>query len=108
LTNKPASFALPLLRAKRLDGFFAHIFGGDAFARKKPDPLPLLQTCQALGTAPARTLMVGDSSNDAQAARTAGCPVVLTLYGYSHGHPVSEVDADGWVASLADLLPAQG
>lgn len=105
LTNKPASFALPLLRAKGLDRFFAHIFGGDAFAKKKPDPLPLLQTCQALGTAPARTLMVGDSSNDAQAARAAGCPVVLTTYGYNHGRPVREVDADGWVASLADLLP---
>ena len=105
VTNKPASFALPLLRAKGLDGFFAHVFGGDAFAKKKPDPLPLLQTCQALGSAPARTLMVGDSSNDAQAARAAGCPVVLTLYGYNHGCPVTEVDADGWVASLADLLP---
>ncbi|MDD2711640.1 MAG: phosphoglycolate phosphatase [Simplicispira sp.] len=108
LTNKPTSFALPLLRAKGLDGFFAHIFGGDAFAKKKPDPLPLLHTCQALGSMPARTLMVGDSSNDAQAARAAGCPVVLTTYGYNHGRPVTEVDADGWVASLADLLPLPG
>ncbi len=65
LTNKPTSFALPLLRAKGLDGFFEHVFGGDAFERKKPDPLPILKTCAALGTLPARTLMVGDSSNDA-------------------------------------------
>jgi phosphoglycolate phosphatase len=72
---------------KGLDGFFDHAFGGDAFARKKPDPLPLLETCKALGTAPAATLMVGDSSNDAQAARAAGCPVVLVSYGYNHGEP---------------------
>jgi hypothetical protein len=34
------------------------VFGGDAFERKKPDPLPLIKTCEALGTLPARTLMV--------------------------------------------------
>ena len=104
LTNKPLPFALALLRAKGLDGFFAHIFGGDSFEKKKPDPLPLLKTCQALGTLPACTLMVGDSSNDAQAARAAGCPVVLTTYGYNHGQPVRSVDADGWIDSLAELL----
>lgn len=103
LTNKPTAFALPLLRAKGLDGFFTYVFGGDAFEKKKPDPLPLHKTCQALGTAPARTLVVGDSSNDAQAARAAGCPVVLVTYGYNHGQPVRQVDADGWVDSLAAL-----
>ncbi|HWT20358.1 MAG TPA: phosphoglycolate phosphatase [Variovorax sp.] len=103
LTNKPTSFAKPLLAAKGLDGFFDFAFGGDAFARKKPDPLPLLKTCEALGTAPARTLMIGDSSNDAKAARAAGCPVVLVTYGYNHGEPIRGVDADGFVDSLAEI-----
>jgi phosphoglycolate phosphatase len=103
LTNKPTSFARPLMAAKGLDGFFELVFGGDAFERKKPDPLPLLKTCEALGTVPARTLMIGDSSNDARAARAAGCPVVLVTYGYNHGEPVRGVDADGFVDSLADL-----
>lgn len=104
LTNKPTDFARPLLRAKGLDGFFEHVFGGDAFARKKPDPLPLQKTCEALGTAPARTLMIGDSSNDAQAARAAGCPVVLVTYGYNHGQPARAVDADGYVDALTELV----
>ncbi|WP_395055466.1 phosphoglycolate phosphatase [Polaromonas sp.] len=103
LTNKPAAFAEPLLRIKGLDGFFSQVFGGDAFARKKPDPLPLLKTCEALGTTPTRTLMIGDSSNDARAARAAGCPVLLVTYGYNHGEPVRAVDADGFVDTLADL-----
>ena len=103
LTNKPRNFALPLLQSKGLDGYFEKVLGGDSFERKKPDPLPLLKTCEALGTAPARTLMVGDSSNDAQAARAAGCPVVLVTYGYNHGQPVRAVDADGFVDSLAQL-----
>lgn len=103
LTNKPAGFARELLRLKGLDGFFSEVFGGDSFERKKPDPLPLLKTCQSLGTLPARTLMIGDSSNDAQAARAAGCPVLLVTYGYNHGEPVRRVDADGFMDSLAEL-----
>lgn len=104
LTNKPLAFAQELLRLKGLDGFFSVVFGGDSFARKKPDPLPLLKTCESLGTAPDRTLMIGDSSNDAQAARSAGCPVVLVTYGYNHGEPIRSVDADVYVDSLADLF----
>jgi phosphoglycolate phosphatase len=103
LTNKPGAFARPLLAAKGLDGFFAHVFGGDAFARKKPDPLPLLETCRALGVPPAATLMLGDSSNDAQAARAAGCPVVLVSYGYNHGRPVAEAAPDAVIDRLDAL-----
>jgi phosphoglycolate phosphatase len=103
LTNKPLNFARPLLKAKGLDRFFTQVFGGDSFERKKPDPLPLHKTCEALGTLAAQTLMVGDSENDGLAARAAGCPVVLVSYGYNHGRPIREVDADGYVDSLAQL-----
>ena len=103
LTNKPTAFALPLLAAKGLDGYFEQVFGGDAFERKKPDPLPLLRTCEALGTAPAQTLMLGDSSNDARAARAAGCPVVLVSYGYNHGEPVADARPDRVIERLDAL-----
>jgi phosphoglycolate phosphatase len=108
LTNKPLSFAKPLLQAKGLDHFFTHVFGGDSFERKKPDPLPLLKTCDALGVKPAQALMVGDSNNDAQAARAAGCPVALVRYGYNHGESVDGVDADAHVDALTDIAQALG
>ena len=107
LTNKPIGFARELLQLKGLDAFFSHVFGGDSFAAKKPDGLPVLKTCEALGALPERCLMVGDSSNDAQAARAAGCPVVLVTYGYNHGQPVASsganVDADAVIDSLLQL-----
>lgn len=106
LTNKPLSFAKSLLEDKGLDYFFTQVFGGDSFERKKPDPLPLHKTCEALGIKPAQALMVGDSSNDAQAARAAGCPVVLVRYGYNHGEPVDGVDADAHVDSLTQIPQA--
>ena len=103
LTNKPLAFARALLEAKELDGYFQQVFGGDSFERKKPDPLPLLKTCEALGTSPAHTWMVGDSQNDALAARAAGCPVVLMTYGYNHGEPIEQAPHDLLLDSLAQL-----
>ena len=47
--------------------------------------------------------MIGDSSNDAAAARAAGCLVLLVSYGYNHGEPVRAVDADGFLDSMAEL-----
>jgi phosphoglycolate phosphatase len=52
------------------------------------------------GVAPAHLLAIGDSSNDAQAARAAGCKVLVVPYGYNHGLPVQTIDADGIVATL--------
>lgn len=107
LTNKPLGFAKPLLADKGIAKYFDRVFGGDSFERKKPDPQPLVETCRALGTRPDATLMIGDSANDAAAARAAGCPVVLVTYGYNHGQPVQEVDADGYIDRI-DLLPLNG
>ena len=108
LTNKPGRFARALLEAKGIAHEFDQVFGGDAFERKKPDPLPVLKTCEALGSAPARTLVIGDSSNDAQAARGAGCPVALVTYGYNHGEPVRSVDADAYADSIEQLAALVG
>jgi phosphoglycolate phosphatase len=108
LTNKPGEFARELLHTKGLAPAFEFVFGGDAFERRKPDPLPLRKACEALGTPPAATLMIGDSRNDATAARAAGCPVLLVTYGYNHGEPVRAVDADGFLDSLAEAAPLLG
>ncbi len=108
VTNKPTEFAVVLLQAKALDGFFSHVFGGDSFPEKKPHPMPLLKACEALGSLPTRSLMVGDSRNDAQAARAAGCPVVLVTYGYNHGEPIEAREAgaqpDALISCLTDLV----
>lgn len=107
LTNKPAAPARELLRRKGLDGYFQHVFGGDDFPRKKPDPLPLIKTCAALGTPPSATWMVGDSRNDAEAAHAAGCPLILVTYGYNHGEDIRAVPALQHVGRL-DAIRSPG
>ena len=106
LTNKPLAFASELLARKGLAGHFSQVFGGDSFERKKPDPLPLRRTCEALGVLPHEALMVGDSSNDAHAGHAAGCGVVLVTYGYNHGQPIRQTPALAWVNALTEIPAA--
>ncbi|KAF1040243.1 MAG: Phosphoglycolate phosphatase, chromosomal [Herbaspirillum frisingense] len=102
VTNKPVSFTLPLLDKKGLRGFFDVVYGGDSFPKKKPDPMPLLQVCADFGLPPAQVVAIGDSSNDAQAARAAGCRVLNVPYGYNHGESIHDVDSDGIVQTLLE------
>lgn len=104
LTNKPRDLAQKLLQQKGLSEFFQVVFGGDSFERKKPDPLPLIKTCEFLGFEPSQVLMIGDSSNDAQAAHAAGCKLALLSHGYNHGQPIREVPANLHLDSLAEIL----
>ena len=103
VTNKPHEFALALLERKGLARCFDRVYGGDSFERCKPDPLPLVSAAAALGCPTARTLVVGDSANDALAARAAGCPLVLVRYGYNHGQPVESAGADMLVDGLDQI-----
>jgi phosphoglycolate phosphatase len=47
--------------------------------------------------------MIGDSSNDAQAAHAAGCPVVLMTYGYNHGQDIRLTPALAYLSELGAL-----
>jgi phosphoglycolate phosphatase len=100
VTNKPLAFTIPLLKKAGLHDYFKIIYGGDSFARKKPDPMQLLQVCADFELEPAEVVAIGDSVNDSQAARAAGCRVLNVPYGYNHGQSIQDVDTDGIVSSL--------
>ncbi len=102
VTNKPIAFTLPLLKKTGLHDYFEIIYGGDSFAKKKPDPMQLLQVCADFELAPAQIVAIGDSINDSQAARAAGCKVLAVPYGYNHGQAIQDVDSDGIVSSLLE------
>lgn len=102
ITNKSERFTLPLLDHMKLSAYFSAVVAGDTLPEKKPDPLPLLHVCGKFGIAPRDMLMIGDSINDARAARAAGCPVFCVNYGYNEGQDVRELDIDAIVASLIE------
>jgi phosphoglycolate phosphatase len=102
VTNKPVALAVPLLEKTGLRAYFEIVYGGDSLPRKKPDPLPLLKVCEDFALLPRQVVAIGDSSNDALAARAAGCRVLNVPYGYNHGEPIHSVDSDGIVPTLLD------
>lgn len=102
VTNKPTVFTLPLLERTGLIGHMQTIVCGDTCEQRKPDPAPVLFACRQLGVAPAETLAIGDSINDALAARGAGCKVLAVPYGYNEGESVDQLPVDGIVSTIAD------
>ncbi len=102
ITNKAEQFTVPLLKTTGLFDYFELILSGDTLPKRKPDPLPLQHACKVFGVQPAELLLIGDSLNDTQAARAAGCPVFCVPYGYNRGRPVAELDLDAVVPTLVE------
>lgn len=100
ITNKAEKFTVPLLKDTGLFDYFELILSGDSLPKTKPDPLPLLHACEKFGVKPEQMLLIGDSLNDAQAARAAGCHIFCVPYGYNHGEPVDKLDLDRVVDSV--------
>ena len=102
-TNKPEGISREILKTLGIDQYFARVVGGDT----TPDPQPLRHCLDALGTAAAQAVMIGDSAIDAAVARALDMPVGLVLHGYAR----SDVDAIGadflidGLAELPDVLP---
>jgi phosphoglycolate phosphatase len=102
VTNKAARFTHALLESSGLAGLLDAVVTPESAGTRKPDPGPFLFACRQLGVAPAQAVAVGDSLNDSQGARAAGCRFLLVPYGYREGRDVREIPADGIVATLLD------
>ena len=81
VTNKPEKISVRILEILGLLPHFAAVIGGNSTPFKKPRPEPLYAACDRLGTAKEAAWMVGDSSIDVQAARSAGIPCAGILGG---------------------------
>jgi phosphoglycolate phosphatase len=82
LTNKPVRPARGICEGLGLDGYFRHIYGGDSFSLKKPDPLGLRTLMNEVGATPKETAMIGDSLVDIQTARNAGVWSIGCTFGF--------------------------
>ncbi|QDX28711.1 phosphoglycolate phosphatase [Dickeya poaceiphila] len=108
VTNKPTPFVAPLLDVLGIGHYFSLILGGDDVTEKKPHPAPLYMVLGKLGLRANELLFVGDSRNDIQAARAAGCPCVGMTYGYNYGEAIALSHPDVVLESFADLLTLSG
>ena len=82
-TNKTEHLAIDLLKQIGIYDFFEYVAGYNTFDYCKPDPRHLTSVVEILDGNLKKTLMIGDSESDANAAKAAGIPVVLLEDGYT-------------------------
>lgn len=102
-TNKRTDLSIELLTALNLADRFAVIIGADLAPAPKPDGRHLIFTAERAGVPIGRTLMVGDSANDVNAAKAAGAPVVAVSFGYTD-IPAAELGADQLMHHFDELV----
>ena len=85
VTNKPEYLAQQLIPQLGWAQRCAVLIGGDTLPQRKPHPLPLTVAAERIGVDPAQCVYVGDDERDIQAARAAGMPSVVALWGYRLG-----------------------
>ncbi len=97
-------FTLPLLAKTGLADYFDITLSGDSLPEKKPHPLPLEHAARYFGCAQAELLLIGESLNDAEAARAAGSPVFIVPYGYNEGQELRGLDCDAFIDDVPSAL----
>ncbi|SCC72318.1 phosphoglycolate phosphatase [Acinetobacter albensis] len=104
VTNKPEQPARMIIDALGLNQYFVDVIGGDRFEERKPHPRQLLFCVDHYQLAKEQVLMIGDSSNDVEAARRARVDCIVVSYGYNHGEDIQNCQPQQVVDNLIELL----
>jgi phosphoglycolate phosphatase len=104
LTNKPVNFSREMLTRLGFAPYFAYIYGGNSFPKKKPDPIGLHTLMTELQVSARETLMVGDSDTDILTGRNAGVWTCGVTYGFG-AHTLQQVPPDLVIDDMRDLPP---
>jgi phosphoglycolate phosphatase len=104
VTNKPEQPARMIVESLGLSKYFVDVIGGDRFEERKPHPRQLLFCVDEYQLAKDQVLMLGDSSNDVEAARRAGVDCIVVSYGYNHGENIQDCQPQQVVDDLTELL----
>ncbi len=93
LSNKPVHPSRAIVEAFGLGQFFIHVYGGNSFPTKKPDPGGARSLLKETKTQPQEAVMIGDSSVDVLTGRNAGMWTCGVTYGFAP-HTLCEAPPD--------------
>ena len=82
-TNKQEHLAVDLLKKIGIYNYFEYVAGSNTFNYCKPDPRHITNIIEILGGDINKSLMIGDSETDANAAKSASIPMILLENGYT-------------------------
>lgn len=103
-TNKSLEYTLRITEGLKIKDRFAAIEGPLDQSDLKPDPGMVWRILERLSVQPEEAVLVGDSTNDVRAARTAGVPACAVGYGYGNRDKVSALTPDYYCEKPGDLL----
>ena len=101
-TNKPERLAELLMTRLGVRQLFGSLVGADTLPVRKPDPAPYRLSVERAGGQVARSMLVGDTATDRDAAAAAGVPVVLVTFG-PEGTGVARFAPEALLHRFADL-----
>ncbi len=101
-TNKQENLAIELLKKIKIYNFFEYVAGGNTFDYCKPDPRHITNIVEIIGGDIKKTIMIGDSENDADAAKSAGVPMILLEDGYTE-KKVEQIHHDHLIKDFINL-----
>ena len=101
-TNKQEHLSIDLLKKIKIYHFFDYVAGGNTFNYNKPNPKHLTDTLEIIGGNIKKTIMVGDSETDSNAAKAADIPFVLIEGGYTE-RKTNEIYHDHLVKNFLGL-----
>jgi phosphoglycolate phosphatase len=102
LSNKPVNPSRAIVEALGLAGFFTHVYGGNSFPTKKPEPEGAQTILRETGARPEETLIIGDSAVDIVTGRNAGLWTCGVTYGFAP-HTLADVQPDVVVDTPREL-----
>jgi phosphoglycolate phosphatase len=101
-TNKQEHLAIDLLKKIEIYNYFEYVAGSNTFDYCKPDPRHLTTVIEILNGDVKRSLMIGDSETDANAAKGASIPVILLENGYTEKN-TSEIYHDHLIKDFVNV-----
>ena len=104
VTNKPARFTIPLLKALGIASRAAVVVSGDTLSVAKPDPAPLLHACKVMNISASNCIYVGDDERDIIAGASAGMKTIAVDWGYGKPEEIPNWCADHVVSSASEIL----
>ena len=107
-TNKQEHLAVDLLKRIKIYDFFEYVAGRNTFEYCKPDPRHITSMIEIMNGNIKKSLMIGDSENDSEAAKSAGIPMILLKDGYTdrnvdqiyHNHLINDFNNIEKIISL--------
>ena len=101
-TNKTEHLAVDLLKKIEIYNYFEYVAGHNTFEYCKPDPRHLTSIIEILDGDINKSLMIGDSESDANAAKNAGVPMILLQDGYTEKN-VNQIYHNHLVKDFVDI-----